>query len=149
VPVRVRATAAIVVAVALLGGEVLSGANAGAATVTQRFFRSPPGNIECELDFRAAGLANAASCQTFEPSRSVTLSPSGTLKVCAGQGCIGNGPDNETTLAYGASISLGPLHCTSLTSGVRCTLASDKGFAIARAGVKATASGETIEHVHA
>jgi hypothetical protein len=141
--------AAVGLAVAVLAGPAPAGASAGSASATQRFFRSPSGNIECELDHGQAGLANAAYCQTFTPSRSVTLNPAGTLKVCSGQGCIGNGPDNETTLPYGSSTSLGPFRCASLTSGVRCTLASGKGFTISRAGVSATAGGETIAHVHA
>jgi hypothetical protein len=150
VPGKARiAAAAVGLAVALLAGPGQSGASAGTTSATQRFFRSPSGNIECELDYGQAGLANAAYCQTFAPSRSVTLKPAGALKVCSGQGCIGNGPDNEKTLAYGSSTSLGPFRCTSLTSGVRCTLASGKGFAISRSGVTPTASGETIAHVHA
>jgi hypothetical protein len=147
VGVNVRFVAAVGLSVALLAGLGPAGASAG--TATQRFFRSPSGNIECELDYRQAGLANAAYCQTFTPSRSVTLGPAGALKICSGQGCIGNGPDGERTLAYGSSASLGPFRCSSLSSGVRCTIASGKGFAIARSGVAATAGGQTIAHIHA
>jgi hypothetical protein len=147
---HVRIVAATVgLAVALLAGSAAAGASAGTAPATQRFFRSPSGNIECELDHGQAGLANAAYCQTFTPLRSVTLNPAGALKVCSGQGCVGNGPDNEKTLPYGSSTSLGPFRCASLTSGVRCTLASGRGFAISRSGVTATAGGETIVRVHA
>jgi hypothetical protein len=141
------AAVAVGLAVTLLAGPVAAGAGTG--HTTQRFFRSPSRNIECELDDGQAGLPTAAYCQTFTPSRSVKLEPTGALKVCSGPGCVGNGPDNETTLAYGSSTSLGPFRCASLTSGVRCTLASGKGFAISRSGVSATAGGETLTHVHA
>jgi hypothetical protein len=102
-----------------------------------RFFLSPSGNISCELDVGRAGIADAAFCQSVAPARSATLAPSGHLKVCRGQGCLGNPPEHDATLAYGRSVSLGPFRCSSRPSGISCTTAKG-GFAISRSGVVST-----------
>lgn len=52
--------------------------------------------------------------------------------TCAGDTTLHQGP----RLAYGHSITLGRLRCTSLTSGVRCTnRVTRHGFALSRARV--------------
>lgn len=140
--------AATAIAVALLTGLTQSGAQASSGVTGARWFQSPSGNIQCELDYRRAGVPNVADCQTFTPARSAQLTTSGALRICTGVGCVGNGPDNETTLAYGSSISLGPFRCSSRTTGVTCTIRSGAGFTIARAGVTPTSAGEAIEHTH-
>jgi hypothetical protein len=60
----------------------------------------------------------------------------GRLDQCRGVRCLGNGPDNATTLAYGRSLVVGPFRCTSLTTGMRCVVrTSGHGFLLSRAGV--------------
>jgi hypothetical protein len=101
---------------------------AGAGTV--KFFHSPSKNIQCEV--RTA----YAYCQTFTPLRSVKLAPAGTYKVCNGVNCVGDGPLDAFTLAYGRSVNVGPFRCTSLRSGMKCVVArTSHGFVISRAGV--------------
>jgi hypothetical protein len=133
---RRRATA---VAVALLATAALPGSALPSSQQTAggaRFFHSPSGNIQCELDWqRGSGIADAAYCQTFQPARSVTLSPSGALRICTGTRCLGNGPENAFTLQYGHATRLGPFRCLSKAAGMRCTVATGHGFALARSGV--------------
>ena len=102
---------------------------AGAAGAV-KFFQSPSKNIQCEV--RRA----YAYCQTFTPLRSVKLAPSGAHKVCNGVNCIGNGPLDAFTLAYGRSVNVGPFRCTSMRSRMKCVVArTSHGFVISRAGV--------------
>jgi hypothetical protein len=101
-----------------------------------RFFLSPSGNISCELDVGRAGIADVAYCQSVTPARSATLSRSGHLKTCSGQGCLGNPPEHDATLAYGKTAVLGPFRCTSRPAGVTCSGAG-RGFTISRAGITA------------
>ena len=105
-----------------------------------RWFHSPSGNIQCEVEFlrRVGGrLRTYAGCQTFQPFRSVSLYRSGRMPVCRGVGCVGNGPENAFTLRYGHSIRLGPFRCTSLRSGMRCVVVgSGHGFLISREALK-------------
>jgi len=103
----------------------------------EQFFKSPSGNIECELDLGLPGLPDAAFCQTITPPATVTLTATGAVKPCSGANCgLGNGPENEVALAYGQSTRLGPFQCSSsATTGVTCTLANGRGFSIARAGI--------------
>jgi hypothetical protein len=101
-----------------------------AAGATVRWFHSPSGNIECEV------RATYAFCQTWKPPRSVELRPGKPLKRCSGARCLGNGPDNATTLRYGRSVVVGPFRCTSLTTGMRCVVRrTGHGFLLSRAGV--------------
>jgi hypothetical protein len=132
---------ALLLASALLAA--VSPAAAGAAhtaSLQQRFFRSPSGNISCELDYDSAHPAESPPttdfCQTVSPARSVTMSAKGRLKVCSGQKCIGNPPENASPLRYGRSIRLGPFTCKSLRAGVRCRISGGTGFEISRAGVE-------------
>lgn len=107
-----------------------------AAAPRQRFFQSPSHNISCEIDLHLAGRSDAY-CQTARPSRSVTLSPSGRLKVCRGARCIGNPPEHDKTLPYGHRIRFGPFLCASAVTGVRCTVrSSGRGFEISRSGIR-------------
>jgi hypothetical protein len=111
-----------------------------AAMAAQKFFHSPSGQIECELDYHQSGLKNEAFCQDSVAAVSVTLSPSGKLKRCTGGGCLGDGPENASTLGYGHSTGLGPFTCHSRRSGMSCQVSSGRGFTISRRGV------QTIEH---
>jgi hypothetical protein len=126
----------------LCASAVLSLTSAGAfvvkseaATLTDRFFHTPNGNIECELD-NGGGADVQAYCQTTQPPRSVTLGAHGKLKRCTGVGCIGNGPDNATVLEYGHSIALGPFTCRGGIDAISCTVKSGAGFTISRSGVR-------------
>jgi hypothetical protein len=117
-------------------GMLAAGSAQAAAAARQRFFLSPSGNISCEIDLDLAGRSDAY-CQTERPSRSVTLTPSGQLRICEGIGCIGDPPENDKTLPYGHHTRLGPFRCTSAVTGVRCTVRkSGRGFRIRRAGIR-------------
>jgi hypothetical protein len=107
----------------------------GAKPPPQRFFHSSGGAIECELD-NSAAIGVRAYCQTQTPPRSVTLSANGKLKHCTGDGCIGNGPTNATTLKPGHVATLGPFTCKAGARAISCTLRDGKGFSISVAGVK-------------
>lgn len=102
-------------------------------TATGLEFLSPSGNISCEIDNGYVGL-HQVYCETFSPARSVTMSISGQLKRCSGQGCLSNPADGTPTLAYGTWTESGPFRCASATDGVTCT-ASGRGFRISRAGI--------------
>ena len=123
------------------GALQLSGAckaivNMASQSGTQDWFRSPSGNISCELDYGVPGLADAAYCQTISPPKSVAMATNGALKTCSGQRCLGNGPENQFVLSYGSATGLGPFNCSSsASSGVTCTVAEGGGFAIAKSGV--------------
>ena len=103
----------------------------------QRFFQTKGGGVDCELD-DGGGLGVNAYCQTVSPQRSVTLNAAGKVKVCTGNTCIGNAPENVKTLAAGSTVTLGPFHCTVGTATVSCRIKSGTGFSISRAGVKKT-----------
>ena len=105
-------------------------------TVTGGEFRSPTGNISCEIHYQDGGIADDVSCQTFTPPQSVTMSPDGSFKTCTGTDCVGDPGIGTPTLSYGASTGLGPFKCVSALSGITCT-ASGKGFEISRTGVAA------------
>jgi len=113
---------------------------ANGSGLQQRFFLSPSGNISCELDFdptsAVRGLPTRAFCETFTPGRAVTMSARGRVKVCQGTGCVGNPPENAFTLRYGHQARLGPFVCRSQTDGMRCTIASGRGFLISRSGIR-------------
>jgi hypothetical protein len=107
------------------------------ATSGTVWFHSPSGNIECEVSPGGPHRAARAYCQTAHPSASVSLRPSGKLRICHGQGCIGNGPENASTLAYGHSMLVGPFRCTSSRQqGMKCIVRqTGKGFVIAQQGI--------------
>jgi hypothetical protein len=108
----------------------------GTAWATVRFFHSPSGNIECQVSAHDR-VGTAAYCQTFTPARSVTLGPGGKLERCRGGKCLGNGPENATTLRYGRSVTVGPFRCTSLKRGMRCVIRSTgHGFVLSRQGIR-------------
>jgi len=96
-------------------------------------FRSPTGNITCEVDL------TQAYCQTVTPARSVTMSSSGSYTTCKGEQCLGDAGDGTPTLEYGQATGVGPFRCESAATGVTCT-AGAKGFRIANAGVTSVAS---------
>src|SRR3954453_1803597 len=69
-----------------------AGAASGAASGAVRWFHSPTGNIECELAANDP-RGTYAYCQTFVPTQTATLRPSGRTAVCTRRACaVGNGP---------------------------------------------------------
>jgi hypothetical protein len=131
---------ALILASAVLVALSPAAGAAPTARLQQRFFLSPSGNISCELDYDSSHPTKSppttAFCQTVSPGRSVTMNPKGRLKVCSGQKCIGNPPENASTLQYGRSTRLGPFTCKSLRAGIRCRISGGAGFEIGRAGVE-------------
>jgi len=99
------------------------------------FFRSPSGNIHCEIDFQR-GSADGAYCMSMNPVSHVLLGPEGTLRaVCTNDAsCGSNGPEDEVVLPYGQSVRLGPFTCDSEQTGMTCT-ANGRGFTISSAGI--------------
>src|SRR4051794_8523867 len=120
----------------LAAGLVLALVPAANCVAATKWFHSPTGNIQCEV---ASGGVNGghAYCQTFRAPRSVTLAPDGSVRICRGERCLGNGPENAFTLRYGRSIRVGPFRCSSARSGIRCVLVrSSHGFRITAARVR-------------
>jgi Domain of unknown function (DUF4232) len=105
------------------------------ASLQQDYFRSPSG-VECELAVNASKTPALAYCQTISAPRTVRMTRSGHLKICAGADCLSNAPLNVSVLAVGEYSTLGPFRCQSLTSGVRCRVPSSRGFMISRSGIK-------------
>jgi hypothetical protein len=116
---------------------VLASGAAGAKGI-HRFFLAPgTGNISCEVAVSVPQLGTYVYCQAIPPhALSVTMSAAGKLKICHGDTCIGNPPENDPTLAYGRSLSAGTFRCTSTRAGVRCTAGSGHGFLIGSGTVK-------------
>ena len=107
------------------------------ASATIRWFHSPSENIECQVTAADPAIGTAAYCQTGTPALHVVMHPNGRLDLCHGVQCLGNGPVNATTLAYGKSVVVGPFRCTSLRIGMRCVVRSTAhGFLLSRAGLQ-------------
>ncbi len=104
------------------------------ASEQQDYFRSPAG-VECELAVNAGKVSALAYCQTGGPPRSVAMSATGHLKICSGGKCLSNPPLDVPVLAYGHRTALGPFRCQSSQSGVRCRVASGRGFRIGHSGI--------------
>jgi hypothetical protein len=102
-------------------------------TGTAGEFYSPSKNISCEIDDSAS--LHEVYCETISPPQSVTMALDGTLTRCAGQQCLSNAGLNTPTLPYGTSTGTGPFRCLSTPQGMRCTISSGRGFAIAAAGI--------------
>ncbi len=104
------------------------------ASEQQEFFRSPA-SVECELAVNAGKVSALAYCQMGGPPRSVTMSANGHLKICSGGKCLSNPPLDVPALAYGRRTALGPFRSQSSRGGVRCRVASGRGFRIGRSGI--------------
>ena len=95
------------------------------------WFYSPSKNISCEVS--SGGERGAyAFCQSLQKPRSVTLNEQGTLKVCDGTKCLGDGPEDAFELGYGKSVKVGNFECMSKTTGMRCVSPSGNGFELSR-----------------
>ncbi|MGD0453712.1 MAG: DUF4232 domain-containing protein [Solirubrobacteraceae bacterium] len=108
------------------------------ASEEQEYFRSPSAGIQCELGVNVGSVPAFAYCQTATSRmsiRSVTMTSSGHLKICAGVACLANPPENVHVLAHGHHTTLGPFRCVSLSAGVQCRVASGRGFLIGPSGI--------------
>jgi len=92
-------------------------------------FYSPTGNINCEMP--VSGIDHVF-CETGDPPRTVQMAPDGSLVLGTS---IGNAGAGVPVLPYGASTRVAGVTCTSLTTGVTCTVAGGKGFTISRTGI--------------
>lgn len=122
-------------ATAILAAAALPPAVADNANVAS--FRSPTGNIHCEIDYqRGAGIADGAYCMSVTPTSHVLIGPDGMItRICTNDPvCGSNGPEDEVVLPYGQSLVLGPFTCRSEQTGVTCT-ANGRGFTISSAGI--------------
>jgi hypothetical protein len=118
-----------VVVVLVVTSCLLTALPASGAKGIQHFFFAPGTTTSCELDLAMPHLGTDAYCQTYPHAESATLHPNGKVTVCHGLKCVGNPPEQVPTLAYGASLSAGPIRCTSLRTGVKCVIAkSGHGF---------------------
>jgi hypothetical protein len=140
-PMAVMRRVGVAGVIAFVGLAVLSAGSQASSGGTrhQRFFFSPSGNIECEID---SGLQvgtralTRAFCESSHPPQSATLHRNGHVAKCAGIGCLSNAPEHTPTLAYGRKVTLGPFRCASLRKGMRCTVVpSGHGFLISRSGI--------------
>jgi hypothetical protein len=102
-----------------------------------QFFRSPSGNIHCEINFqREAAIMDSAYCMSVSPLQNVQIRSDGSLAgVCTGDAsCGSNAPQDEGILPYGQRAVLGPFSCLSEESGMTCT-ANGRGFKISSTGI--------------
>jgi hypothetical protein len=105
---------------------------ASPALAEVKWFYSPSNNISCEVS--SGGERGAyAFCQSLQKPRSVKLSKQGTLNVCHGTKCLGDGPEDAFKLGYGKSIEVDNFKCTSKRAGMRCSVSpSGRGFELSR-----------------
>lgn len=104
---------------------------------TARWFHSPSGNLSCEVTDHDSVRGNHAYCQSARTPVSATLTPKGSIKICRGERCLGNGPEDATTLGYGHAIVVGRFRCTSRVDGIRCRVhATGRGYLISSSGVR-------------
>jgi len=112
----------------LLLSIILALTIASPALASGKWFHSPSGNISCEVT-SGGELGTKAFCQSEQKPRSVTLNKQGTLKVCHGTNCLGDGPEDAFELGYGKSVTVGNFKCTSKKTGMRCSVSpSGRGF---------------------
>lgn len=114
------------------------------ATAQARAFRSPSGNIGCQIsaahtrcDIRDKSWSvprpkGCPSSSDYGQGLYVTRNGGRGRVVCAGDTALNEGP----TLAYGRSVSAGAMTCRSARSGVRCVNRRGHGFKISRGGYK-------------
>jgi hypothetical protein len=109
-------------------------ASAGAPA---KFFLSANGKISCQLS-SGGPLGTLAYCQTFKPASSVKLHSNGFAQICKGDACLGNPPDNATTLRAGKAERVGPYFCEAESSSkIQCLVVkSGKGFEVSSTGIK-------------
>lgn len=97
-------------------------------------FRSPSGNINCEIDNGSPYPDQRAFCFSAQPPQSATMASDGIYRACTGLKCLANPAMNEVVLPYGQKIALAPFVSSSSTTAMTCT-AGGKGFEISRSGI--------------
>jgi hypothetical protein len=110
----------------LLGlvGVALALAAPASASASVRTFRSPTGNITCEVS-TGGTRGTWVRCQSFRRPQSVRLSPEGDVGTCYGRECLRPRPLNPTMrLKYGSSVRFGPFRCSSRRYTVSCWVGS-------------------------
>ena len=141
----------LALAVALFAGLLATVSAESAGAATQVHFKSPSGNINCYLFSAQGGFADCIvikatwrnapskpkSCDLDWVPTEVAL---GKTHVSVG-GCRGDvgprcykGGDRCSVLAYGHSITIGTIRCSSAVSGLTCrrTTGRRPGFRLAR-----------------
>jgi hypothetical protein len=142
---------AVALRLALLAGLVATLSAGAAGAATQVHFKTPSGNINCYLFSAQGGVADCivlqASWTNAPPKPKAcdldwvpTELALGKTYVSVG-GCRGDvgprcytGGGNCSVLAYGHSITMGTIRCSSATSGLTCrrTTGRHAGFRLAR-----------------
>jgi hypothetical protein len=122
-----------VVVAALVGVAMLAGQSASGSPALVKWFHTPGFNIQCEVASKDS-RGTYAYCQSGKPPRSAQLKLDGSVKICQGGRCIGDGPENASTLRAGQSITVGPFRCRSGGTSMRCS-AGAHGFVIGPSGI--------------
>jgi hypothetical protein len=141
-------------ALALLAVVAASGSIAGAASAQTVHFESPSGNINCFMFSTPASSADCivrtatwpnppkkpSTCDLdWMPHEAALYGQKVTLGGCRGD--VGPlcyaGSGHCKVLAYGSSVTVGKVRCSSATAGVTCrsTVGAKAGFRIARQNV--------------
>jgi hypothetical protein len=98
-------------------------------------------NIGCLIDFqRGNGIPDQVYCQSTMSPQSVTMSPSGELKTCTGESCLGNAGEGTATLLNGDNAGIGPFSCYVEFAGVTCTVIDGHGFTISNEAITPVAA---------
>jgi hypothetical protein len=102
-----------------------------------RYFRSPSGDIACELSDQEHGFPQWAYCQTNVPPQSVTLTRlrnySARVGVCHGTSCLRHLAPDAFVLTPDQSTGVGPLRCswdTRQPQMIYCEVELGQGFRI-------------------
>ncbi|SHJ21361.1 DUF6636 domain-containing protein [Wenxinia saemankumensis] len=129
----------------LTGAAIVVACSLTTAATAQDYlsFQSPSGNIHCMI---GAANGGSATCDIFRFTPSFPSRPAwcdgdwgGSFSVSAGSagspGCYTDSRYNPTAqiLAYGQSISVGAVTCTSRESGMTCVNRGGHGFTLRRA----------------
>jgi hypothetical protein len=107
---------------------------AGSKTVS---FTSLHGRISCQVSSGGA-FGTSAYCQSTKPASSVMLHKTGAVRICKGVACLGNAPENATTIKAGKDVVVGPFDCyTDQHHTVTCFVTkSGKGFEVTSTQIK-------------
>jgi hypothetical protein len=112
-------------ALKLLGliAVALALAVSASASSSARTFRSPTGNITCEVSVGGT-TGTWVLCQSFRRPQSVRLSPEGDVAFCAGRSCLRPRPLPSMRLKYGSLVRIGPFRCNSRRYTISCWVGS-------------------------
>jgi hypothetical protein len=136
---------------ALAIGLTTAPATGAGGAARSAHFQSPSGNINCRVDATSAHCLVKRNAWRRRPSRptwcdtdwfpaEVSLSGSrltlGSCRGDVGPMCLPAAGLRCTTLAYGKSVTVGAIRCTSARNGVTCRrrIGRRVGFRIAREG---------------